>query len=97
LVLLLAVMALGTALTGPIVSDVAEPIGISETAVSIWNYAKWVLIALLFVVMIHVIYYASPNVKQRGSIGSRREALSRSSSGCSPPTTRSMAPWLAWS
>jgi membrane protein len=66
IVLLLAVMALGVVLTGPIVSDVAEPIGISSTAVSIWNYAKWVLIALLFVLMIGLIYYASPNVKQRG-------------------------------
>jgi membrane protein len=65
-VLLLAVMALGVVLTGPIVSDVAEPIGISDTAISIWNYAKWVLIALLFVLMIGLIYYASPNVKQRG-------------------------------
>jgi membrane protein len=66
IVLLLAVMALGVVLTGPIVSDVAEPIGISGTAVSIWNYAKWLLIALLFVLMIGLIYYASPNVKQRG-------------------------------
>jgi membrane protein len=65
-VLLLAVMALGVVLTGPIVSDVAEPIGISDTAISIWNYAKWALIALLFVLMIGLIYYASPNVKQRG-------------------------------
>jgi membrane protein len=64
--LLLAVMALGVVLTGPIVSDVAEPIGVSDTAVSIWNYAKWLLIALLFVLMIGLIYYASPNVKQRG-------------------------------
>jgi membrane protein len=66
IVLLLAVMALGIVLTGPIVSDVAEPIGISDTAVSIWSYAKWLLIALLFVLMIGLIYYASPNVKQRG-------------------------------
>ena len=65
-VLLLAVMALGVVLTGPIVSDVADPIGVSDTAVSVWNYAKWVLIALLFVLMIGLIYYASPNVKQRG-------------------------------
>src|SRR5215204_1721424 len=65
-VLLLAVMAMGVVLTGPIVSDVAEPIGVSDTAVSIWNYAKWLLIALLFVLMIGLIYYASPNVKQRG-------------------------------
>jgi membrane protein len=65
-VLLLAVMAVGLVLTGPIVSDVADPIGISSTAVSIWSYAKWVVIALLFVLMIGLIYYASPNVKQRG-------------------------------
>jgi membrane protein len=53
-------------LTGPIVSAVAEPIGVSGTAVSIWNIAKWFVIALLFVGMIGLIYYASPNVKQRG-------------------------------
>jgi membrane protein len=66
MVLLLAVMASGIVLTGPIVADVAEPVGVSDTAVTIWNYGKWALIALLFVVMIGVIYYASPNVKQRG-------------------------------
>jgi membrane protein len=65
-VILLAVMAIGVVLTGPIVSDVAEPIGVSDTAVTIWNYAKWLAIALLFVLMIGLIYYASPNVKQRG-------------------------------
>jgi membrane protein len=53
-------------LTGPIVSAVADPIGVSGTAVSIWNIAKWFVIALLFVGMIGLIYYASPNVKQRG-------------------------------
>lgn len=66
IVLLLAMMALGVVLTGPIVADVAGPIGVSDTAVSIWSYAKWVLIAFLFVLMIGLIYYASPNVKQRG-------------------------------
>jgi membrane protein len=66
IVLLLAVMALGVVLTGPVVSAVAEPIGVSDTAVSIWNIAKWGLIALLFVLMIGLLYYTSPNVKQRG-------------------------------
>jgi membrane protein len=65
-VLLLAVMAIGVVLTGPIVSDVADPIGVSDTAVTIWNYAKWLLIAALFGLMLGLIYYASPNVKQRG-------------------------------
>src|SRR4051812_25175491 len=66
LVLLLAVMTLGVVLTGPIVSDVAGPIGVSDTAVSIWSYAKWLAIAALFVLIIDLLYYASPNVKQRG-------------------------------
>jgi membrane protein len=66
IVLLLAVMALGIVLTGPIVSDVADPIGVSGTAVSIWSYAKWAVVAALFLLMIALIYYASPNVKQRG-------------------------------
>jgi membrane protein len=66
LVLLLAVMALGVVLTGPIVEAVANPIGVSGTAISIWNIAKWFVIALLFLLMIDLLYYASPNVKQRG-------------------------------
>src|SRR3954470_604591 len=66
MVLMLAVLALGIVLTGPIVSAVADPIGVSGTAVSIWNVAKWFGIALLFVVMLGLLYYASPNVKQRG-------------------------------
>jgi membrane protein len=66
MVLLLAVLALGVVLTGPIVSAVADPIGVSGTAVSIWNVAKWFGIAGLFVLMIALLFYASPNVKQRG-------------------------------
>jgi membrane protein len=65
-VVLLALIALGVVLTGPIVSAIADPIGVSGTAVSIWNIGKWFVVALLFVGMIGLIYYASPNVKQRG-------------------------------
>ena len=65
-VVLLAAMALGVVLTGPIVSAIAGPIGVSGTAVSIWNVAKWFGVALLFVLMIALLYYASPNVKHSG-------------------------------
>jgi membrane protein len=65
-VLLVALIALSVVLTGPVVSAVAEPIGVSDTAVSIWNVAKWLAVALLFVVMLDLLYYASPNVRQRG-------------------------------
>jgi membrane protein len=66
LVIMLALVALGLVLTGPIVDAVAEPIGISSTATTIWDIAKWPVLAALFVTMISILYYASPNVKLRG-------------------------------
>jgi membrane protein len=66
LVIMLALVALGLVLTGPIVDAVAEPIGISNTATTIWDIAKWPVLAALFVTMISILYYASPNVKLRG-------------------------------
>ncbi|HEY6636457.1 MAG TPA: YihY/virulence factor BrkB family protein [Solirubrobacterales bacterium] len=66
MVILLALVALGLVLTGPIVDAVAEPIGLSSTATTIWDIAKWPVLAALFVTMISILYYASPNVKLRG-------------------------------
>jgi membrane protein len=66
MILLMAIVALGLVLTGPIVDAVAEPIGLSSTAITIWNIAKWPILVLLFVTMIAVLYYASPNAKIRG-------------------------------
>jgi membrane protein len=66
MVILLAIVALGLVLTGPVVDAVAEPIGLSSTATTIWDIAKWPVLAALFVTMISILYYASPNVKLRG-------------------------------
>jgi membrane protein len=66
MVILLALVALGLVLTGPIADAVAEPIGLSSTATTIWDIAKWPVLAALFVTMISILYYASPNVKVRG-------------------------------
>ncbi|HEY6653359.1 MAG TPA: YihY/virulence factor BrkB family protein [Solirubrobacterales bacterium] len=66
MVIMLALVALGLVLTGPIVDAVAEPIGLSSTATTIWDIAKWPVLAALFVTMISILYYASPNVKLRG-------------------------------
>ncbi len=66
LIVMMAVLAVALVLTGPVVSAVAEPIGIGDTAVAIWNVAKWPAMAAIFVTMVSVLYYASPNVKLRG-------------------------------
>ncbi len=66
MILMMAVVALALVLTGPIVDAVADPIGLSSTAVTIWDIAKWPALLALFVTMIAVLYYASPNAKLRG-------------------------------
>jgi membrane protein len=68
MIILLALVALGLVLTGPIVDAVAGPIGVSGTAVTIWNIAKWPVLVAVFVLMLGILYYASPNVKQRGLV-----------------------------
>jgi membrane protein len=66
MVLLMATLALALVLTGPVVDAVAGPIGVGDTAVQIWNIAKWPAMAAIFILMVDVLYYASPNVRQRG-------------------------------
>src|SRR5438874_3447897 len=65
MIILLAVVALGITLTGPIVKAVAKPIGVGSTAITVWDIAKWPILALLFITIISLLYYASPNVKLR--------------------------------
>jgi membrane protein len=66
MVLLTAIVALGLVLTGPIVEAVAEPIGLSDTAVTVWDIAKWPVLVALVIGMIAILYYASPNARLRG-------------------------------
>ena len=66
MLLLIAIVALGLVLTGPIVEAVAEPIGFSSTAIDIWNIAKWPVLAALFILLVAILYYASPNARLRG-------------------------------
>lgn len=66
MVVLLAILALSLVLTGPVVEAVAGPVGLGDTAVSVWNVAKWPAMVALFLFMIALLYYASPNAKLRG-------------------------------
>ncbi|HYJ22467.1 MAG TPA: YihY/virulence factor BrkB family protein [Solirubrobacterales bacterium] len=66
MIVLMALLALGLVLTGPIVAAVADPLGIGDTAVSAWNIAKWPVMTAIFILMVDLLYYASPNAKLRG-------------------------------
>jgi len=66
MIVMMALLAVSLVLTGPVVSAVADPIGLSGTAVDVWNVAKWPAMAAIFILMVDVLYYASPNAKLRG-------------------------------
>jgi membrane protein len=66
MVLMAGALALGLVLTGPIVAAVADPIGIGDTAVTLWEVLKWPAMVLIFVLMVSVLYYTAPDAKLRG-------------------------------
>ncbi len=66
MVVLMVLLALGLVLTGPVVEAVAGPIGVSDVAVSVWDIAKWPVMIAIFILMVDLLYYASPNAKLRG-------------------------------
>jgi membrane protein len=66
MVIMLAVVALALVLTGPIVDAVGSSIGIGDTALTIWDIAKWPVLLGVVILMFSVLYYAAPNVKLPG-------------------------------
>src|SRR4051795_13085358 len=63
MILLLAIVLLSVVLTGPIVDAVAGPLGLSSTATTVWNIAKWPVLLVIVTVMFSVLYHFAPNVK----------------------------------
>src|SRR4051794_14999952 len=66
LILLLALVLMAVVLTGPIAAAVGSAVGVGDTAVTIWNLAKWPVLFIVVVFMIALLYYASPNAKLGG-------------------------------
>lgn len=66
MIILMALLAIGLVVSGPVAEAIAGPVGLSSTAVDVWNIAKWPVMALIFIVMVNLLYYTTPNVKLRG-------------------------------
>jgi membrane protein len=63
-VLLTAVVAIGLALSGKAADAVGKAVGLGSTVVLVWNIAKWPLLLGVVVLIVALLYYATPNVKQ---------------------------------
>jgi membrane protein len=66
LMVLTAVSAVGVTISGGLAREVGNLVGVGDTAVDIWNIAKWPVLLLFVSFMFAVLYWAAPNVKQPG-------------------------------
>jgi membrane protein len=64
--LLLVVGVVAVVVSGPVLDSVASIVGLGGTAKSVFAIAKWPILALAAMLMFSVLYYAAPNVRQRG-------------------------------
>jgi membrane protein len=63
-VLLVALVLVGLVVSGPVARAVGEAVGLGDAAVTVWNIAKWPVMLLIVVVLVALLYYATPNIRQ---------------------------------
>ena len=65
-VILLTVSALAVILTGGLARQVGNLVGLGSTAVTVFDIAKWPVMMLIVSVILAILYYMGPNVRQPG-------------------------------
>jgi membrane protein len=64
LVLLVAVALVLLAVSGPVAEAIGDAVGLGGTALTVWQIVKWPVLAAVVVLVVAVLYYATPNVRQ---------------------------------
>jgi membrane protein len=63
-VILAALVALALVITGPPAQAVGDALGLGSSVVTVWNIAKWPVMLVVVGLIVALLYYATPNVKQ---------------------------------
>lgn len=63
-VVIAALVVVAMVLSGSLARAVGDAIGLGSTAVTVWNIAKWPVVLVLVVVLVALLYHATPNVRQ---------------------------------
>jgi membrane protein len=66
LVMMAALVVLSLIISGPVASAIGNAVGLGDTAVTVWNLAKWPVMLVVVMVMLAVLYWPAPNAKQHG-------------------------------
>jgi membrane protein len=61
---LAAAVALMLAVSGPVARRIGDVIGLGDAAVLAWSIVKWPVILVFVIVVVAILYYATPNVRQ---------------------------------
>jgi len=64
LVVMAALVLVGLVVSGPVATAIGDAVGLGDLAKTIWSIVKWPVMLGLVVVMVAVLYYATPNVRQ---------------------------------
>ncbi len=64
LIVMAALVLIGLVVSGPVATALGDLVGVGEQTAQVWDWVKWPVILAIVVVMVAVLYYATPNVKQ---------------------------------
>ena len=63
-ILLVACVLVMLIVSGPLADSIGDVIGLGSAAVTVWSIVKWPVLVLFVVLIVAILYYATPNVKQ---------------------------------
>jgi membrane protein len=66
LVLMAALVVLALIVSGPVAEAIGSAVGLGETAVLVWDIAKWPVLLVVVMLMLAVLYWSAPNAKPAG-------------------------------
>lgn len=63
-IVLLVIAAIILVVSGSVTKAIGDALGIGDVPQTIWSIAKWPLLAFIVVLVVAILYYATPNAKQ---------------------------------
>ena len=66
LVLLAALVVVALIVSGPVAKALGDAVGLGDTAVLVWQIAKWPVMLVVVMFMLAVLYWSAPNAKPAG-------------------------------
>jgi len=63
-IVLVACVLVMLIVSGPLADSIGDVIGLGSQAVTVWSIVKWPVLVLFVVLIVAMLYYATPNVKQ---------------------------------